>query len=49
MRSLPKIELHLHMDCSLSYSAVSRLRLGTTEEEYKRLFVAPGKCRDLAE
>lgn len=49
LQSLPKIELHLHLDCSLSYQAVSRLRPGTTLEEFKQIFVAPGKCRDLAE
>lgn len=49
MPSLPKVELHLHLDCSLSYKAVSRLRPGTTPEEYQHIFVAPGKCRDLAE
>lgn len=49
MPSLPKVELHLHLDCSLSYKAVSRLRPGTTPEEYQFIFVAPGKCRDLAE
>lgn len=49
MQSLPKVELHLHLDCSLSYKVVSRLRPGTTEEEFQRIFVAPGKCRDLAE
>jgi adenosine deaminase len=49
MQSVPKVELHLHLDCSLSYPVVSRLRPGTTEEEFKRIFVAPAKCRDLAE
>lgn len=49
MRALPKIELHLHLDCSLSFNAVSHLRPGTTEEEFRRIFVAPGRCRDLAE
>jgi adenosine deaminase len=49
MPPLPKIELHLHLDCSLSYRVVSRLRPGTTEEEFRRIFVAPARCRDLAE
>jgi adenosine deaminase len=49
MESLPKIELHLHLDCSLSYKVVSRLEPAITEDEYKRRFIAPPKCRDLAE
>ena len=32
-RSLPKIELHLHLDCSLSYRAVSTLAPAVTYEE----------------
>lgn len=46
--TLPKIELHLHLDCSLSYGVVSRLAPGTSYEEYRRTFVAPPKCHDLA-
>ena len=49
MESLPKVELHLHLDCSLSYRVVSRLRPSITQEEYRRSFIAPAKCRDLAE
>ena len=46
---LPKIELHLHLDCSLSYQVVSRLRPGTTEQEYRQSFVGPPRCNDLAD
>lgn len=49
MESLPKVELHLHLDCSLSYKVVSCLNPAITEEEYKRSFIAAPKCRDLAE
>jgi len=49
MEALPKIELHLHLDCSLSYKVVSRLQPGITEQEYGRRFKSPRKCRDLAE
>ena len=49
MQFRPKVELHLHLDCSLSYKVVSRLRPGTSEEEYRRVFVAPRKCSNLAE
>jgi adenosine deaminase len=49
MQRLPKVELHLHVDCSLSHKVVSRLRPGITEQEFRRAFMAPPKCRDLAE
>ncbi|MGI9544429.1 MAG: adenosine deaminase [Cyclobacteriaceae bacterium] len=46
---LPKVELHLHLDCSLSYDLVKKLRPGTTEEDYQQSFIAPPKCTDLAD
>lgn len=46
---MPKIELHLHLDCSLSYSALSRLCPGVTREEYFREYVAPSRCTNLAD
>jgi adenosine deaminase len=49
LKSLPKIELHLHLDCSLSYAAVSALLPSVTQEEYKSDYVAPARCTDLAE
>jgi len=49
MRSLPKIELHLHLDCSLSFQAVSRLAPSVTREEYQRDYVAPARCATLAD
>ena len=49
LRSLPKIELHLHLDCSLSYTVVSRLAPHATREEYAREFVAPARCTNLAD
>ena len=30
----PKIELHLHLDCSLSYELVKKLKPSVTLEEY---------------
>lgn len=48
-QALPKVELHLHLDCSLSYDVVRRLDPTVTEEIYRRDFVGPAKCRDLAE
>jgi adenosine deaminase len=38
---LPKIELHLHLDCSLSYAAVSRLDPSITLQEYQQEFQGP--------
>lgn len=49
MSRLPKVELHLHMDCSLSYSAVARLAPHTTRAEYDAEFIAPAQCASLAE
>ncbi len=44
---LPKIELHLHLDCSLSYHVAARLRPGLTKAEYEDQFVAPPRCDNL--
>jgi adenosine deaminase len=49
LRSLPKIELHLHLDCSLSFQAVSRLAPSVTREEYQRDYIAPARCANLAD
>src|SRR5215471_14238738 len=38
---LPKIELHLHLDCSLSYAAVSRIDPSVTLQEYQQEFNGP--------
>jgi len=45
----PKIELHLHLDCSLSYEVVRQLDPSVTREEYRQSFIAPAKCTDLAD
>lgn len=44
---LPKIELHLHLDCSLSYKVVKQIDPSISFEEYKESFIAPPKCTDL--
>jgi adenosine deaminase len=49
LAALPKIELHLHLDCSLSYAAVSRLAPGVTREEYASDYIAPARCTNLAD
>ncbi len=46
---LPKIELHLHLDCSLSYAIVSQIDPSITLEDYRTNFIAPAKCLDLAD
>jgi len=47
--ALPKIELHLHIDCTLSYDGVRRLRPSVTLDEYRRDYIAPVPCANLAE
>ena len=46
---LPKIELHLHLDCSLSYEAVKKLVPGTTQSTYNNEYKIAGNCTDLAD
>lgn len=49
MKQLPKVELHLHLDCSLSYNAVAQLDDSVSLEEYQREFIAPRRCTSLAD
>jgi adenosine deaminase len=49
MPLLPKVELHLHLDCSLSYNVVSRLDPSVTRAEYDEEFVAPPQCTSLVD
>jgi adenosine deaminase len=44
----PKVELHLHLDCSLSFQVVEKLLPHITPEIFRQQFVAPAKCLDLA-
>lgn len=46
---LPKVELHLHLDCSLSYDVVRALRPSISEEIYRDEFIAPRRCTNLAD
>ena len=46
---LPKVELHLHLDCSLSFKAVSKLDGSISLEEYQSEFIAPPRCTSLAD
>jgi adenosine deaminase len=47
IEQLPKVELHLHLDCSLSYAVVSQIDPSITLEKYNAEFIAPPKCEDL--
>jgi adenosine deaminase len=49
VKEVPKVELHLHLDCSLSYAAVAQLDESISHEEYKREFIAPPRCTSLAD
>ncbi len=49
MHTLPKIELHLHLDCSLSWDVVRQLDPTFTPERYAEEIVAPRKCANLAD
>ena len=35
IQALPKVELHLHLDCSLSFDLVSQLKSEISFKEYK--------------
>jgi len=48
-RKAPKIELHLHLDCSLSYEVVQQINPEITLKDYQDNFVGPPKCHDLAD
>jgi adenosine deaminase len=47
--ALPKVELHLHLDCSLSYEVAARLRPGLNPAEYQGEFAAPPRCNNLVD
>lgn len=49
MSQLPKVELHLHLDCCLSYEAVRQLAPTVSEADYRAEFIAPPRCADLAD
>ncbi len=49
LRALFKVELHLHLDCSMSFEAARSLDPSISHEEYLRDFVGPAKFSDLAD
>ncbi|MAR62603.1 MAG: adenosine deaminase [Flavobacteriaceae bacterium] len=46
-KNLPKIELHVHLDCSLSYETIKRLRPQTTIDDYNTNYIAGKSCTSL--
>jgi adenosine deaminase len=47
--ALPKVELHLHLDCSVSYPVARQLKPGLSAKVFEEEFIAPPKCKDLAD
>jgi adenosine deaminase len=46
---IPKVELHVHLDCSLSYEFVKSYRKDLTEESYRHEFKGPAKFTNLSQ
>ena len=44
---LPKVELHLHLDCCMSFEVASVLDPSVSYAEYRKHFVGPARCTDL--
>lgn len=47
--NLPKIELHLHLDCSVTFEVAQQLDPSITAAVYQQNFTGPAKCTDLAD
>lgn len=46
-KTIPKIELHLHLDCSLSFKVVQKIDENIDFEEYQSSFQAGSSCCSL--
>ena len=46
-KDIPKIELHLHLDCSLSYDVVKKIDPTVNLNQYKSSFQAGKSCSSL--
>jgi adenosine deaminase len=46
---LPKVELHLHLDCSMSFESIGALVPDMTLARYSAEFLAPKKCVNLVD
>ena len=49
LRTVPKVELHSHLDCCLSFGAAATIAPSLTRARYDADFVAPARCASLAE
>ena len=49
LRKLPKIELHLHLDCCLSFDVVKKINPKIDIEVYNKKFKAPSNCSSVKE
>ena len=49
LRNLPKIELHLHLDCCLSFDVVKKINPKIDIEAYNKKFKAPSTCSSVKE
>jgi adenosine deaminase len=49
VNTIPKIELHLHLDCSLSFKVAAWLDRSLTRQEFDVEFIAPRQCTSLAD
>ncbi len=47
--SFPKTDIHLHLDCTLSYNVVKKINPAITQQQYNNDFIAPEKCINLAD
>jgi adenosine deaminase len=46
---MSKVELHLHLDCSLSHKVAARLDPSISRQQFDAEFVAPPQCSSLAD
>lgn len=49
LAQLPKVELHLRLDCGLSYEVVSKIDPYIIKEAYDIEYIGPAKCFNLAD
>ena len=49
LKKLPKVELHVHLDCSLSFQVVKQLDPSITQSFYNAHFIGPVQCHDLSD
>jgi len=47
--AFPKTDIHLHLDCTLSYNVVKKINPAITPQQYNNEFIAPQKCINLAD